>query len=89
MNTNEPSEPIYPCEFPLKVIGDSCADLQAIIVEIMASQGESIHPEQMSCRQSAKGTYLSISFQIVAKSREHIEGIFTALNAHESVRIVL
>lgn len=83
------AEPIYPCPFPIKVIGENRKALEEIIVQVMSSFGEVIHPDEMAFKQSQNGNYLSITFKIVAKSREHIEQIYAEFNVRKEVKMVL
>ena len=88
--TNEKlAEPIYPCQFPIKVIGESTEELQKTVIKVMASFGEAIHPDEISINHSKNEKYLSITFKIVAKSKEHIEQIYSELNAQKEVKMVL
>ena len=89
MTNKDSAEPIYPCQFPIKVIGENSADLGKIITQVMATFSEDIHPEDMSTKPSKNGNYLSITFKIVAKSREQIEQIYSELNAQKEVKMVL
>jgi putative lipoic acid-binding regulatory protein len=89
MTNKEVAEPVYPCQFPIKVIGENHKALEEIIVQVMSSFGEVIHPDEMAFKQSQKEKYLSITFKIVAKSREHIERIYAELNVQKEVKMVL
>jgi len=89
MTHKEVAEPIYPCPFPIKVIGENHKALEEIIVQVMSSFGEVIHPDEMAFKLSKGEKYLSITFKIVAKSREHTEQIYAELNARKEVKMVL
>jgi len=89
MTSKDVAEPIYPCQFPIKVIGENKKALEKIIVQVMSSFGEVIHPDEMAFKLSKDEKYLSITFKIVAKSREHIEQIYAELNARKEVKMVL
>jgi len=89
MTENNSAEPIYPCQFPIKVIGENSEKLAEIIIKVMSTFSEEIHPDEMSTKPSKNGKYLSITFKIVAKSREQIEQIYAALNAQKEVNMVL
>jgi len=89
MTNKESAEPIYPCQFPIKVIGENSEKLAEIIVKVMSSFGEVIHPEAMARKHSKNGKYLSITFTIVARSREYIEQIYSELNAQNEVKMVM
>lgn len=89
MKNKESVEPIYPCQFPIKVIGENTENLEKIIVKVMSSFGEVIHPDGIAIKHSKNGKYLSITFEIVAKSREYVERIYSELKAQKEVKMVL
>jgi uncharacterized protein len=89
MTNKDAAEPIYPCQFPIKVIGENTENLEKIIIEVMLSFGEMINPDEVSLKHSKDEKYLSITFKIVAKSKEHIEQIYSKLNAQKEVKMVL
>jgi uncharacterized protein len=90
MITNkDTAEPIYPCQFPIKVIGENTEQLKEIIIKVMSSFGEIIHPDEISVKPSKNEKYLSMTFKIVAKDREYIEKIYSELNAQKEVKMVL
>jgi len=89
MTNKESAEQIYPCQFPIKVIGENTEKLEEIIVKVMSSFGEVIHPDEMAMKHSKNEKYLSVTFTIVARSREYIERIYSELNAQKEVKMVM
>jgi uncharacterized protein len=89
MTNNVSVEPIYPCPFPVKVIGENSENLKAVIIKVMSSFNEVIDPAEMQSKLSKNGTYLSITFTIVAQSREYLEKIYSELNAQKEVKMVM
>ena len=89
MTNKEFTEPIYPCQFQIKVIGENTDKLEKVIVEVMSSFGEVIHPAEIAIKHSKNEKYLSITFEIVARSREYIEQIYSELSAQKEVKMVL
>jgi len=89
MTNKELAEPIYPCQFPIKVIGENTENLEKIIIKVMSSFGEVIHLDEIVKRLSKNDKYLSITFEIVARSREYIEQIYSELNAQKEVKMVM
>jgi putative lipoic acid-binding regulatory protein len=89
MTNKEFADPIYPCQFPIIVIGENTGKLGKIIIKVMASFGEVIHPDEIAIKHSTNEKYLSITFKIVARSREYIEQIYSELNAQKEVKMVL
>ena len=89
MISTECIEPVYPCSFPVKVIGENSEELEKIIIKVMASCGEVVLPDELRIRPSRNGKYVSMTFTIVAKSREQIEQIYSLLNAQIEVKMVM
>jgi uncharacterized protein len=89
MKNKESAEPIYPCQFPIKVIGENSENLEKIIVKVMSSFGEVIDPDGIAIRHSTNGKYLSVTFEIVATSREYLEQVYSELKAQKEVKMVL
>ena len=83
------AEPVYPCQFQIKVIGENSGNLEKIIDKVMSSFGEVIRPDEMAIKRSKNEKYLSMTFEIVAKSREYVEQIYSELNAQKEVKMVL
>ena len=73
MINKEFTEPIYPCQFPIKVIGENTEKLKEVIVKVMSSFGEVIDPDEIAIKHSKNEKYLSMTFKIVARSKEYVE----------------
>jgi putative lipoic acid-binding regulatory protein len=80
---------LYPCEFPVKIIGIPCAEFEADVLSILRMYAGDVEEKDFSRRSSAGGKYLSLTVRIVARSREHLEQLYAELNAREKVIMVL
>ena len=89
MTNTDSAEAIYPCQFPVKVIGEDVEKLKKVIIEVMSSFDEMINPDEIAIKPSKNEKYSSLTFKIVAKNREHIEQIYSALNAQKEIKMVL
>jgi putative lipoic acid-binding regulatory protein len=89
MTNREVAEQIYPCQFPIKVIGETGGRLEKVIIEVMSSLGEVIDPDDMSMAHSKNKKFLSITFGIVARSRAHVEQVYSGLSSRKEVKMVL
>ena len=89
MTNKEVAEPIYPCQFPMKVIGENNNNLEKVIIKVMSLLGEVINSYEMAITHSKNNKYISITFIIDATSREYIDQIYSALNAQKEVKMVL
>lgn len=80
----------FPCEFMIKVTGINDPSLTHDVNNIIRK----FYPEfdearDLSFKLSKNGNYLAISATINAKSRDQLDNIYRALNAHELVKITL
>ena len=77
----------FPCQFPFKILGvadDTLAD-QVIAVLQKHAPGDYLP----SIKPSSKGNYLSVTVTVTARSKEHLETMYSALGQIELVRVVL
>ncbi len=79
----------FPCRFPVKVMGHAHADLESEIVALVREHAPDLADSDVSTRQSGKGNYLAITLTVNATSREQLDAIYLALNAHERVVMTL
>ena len=87
--TEEPPQITYPCDYPIKVVGDVRENLHDEVYEVVMRHDPSMTTDKVSQRTSRKGNFVSISFMLVAQSQEQIEALFAELKEIESVRLVL
>lgn len=89
MSKKSPLPPIYPCEYPIKVIGEYSLEFETGVLSVMTGHVENLSAEKIGRHISAGGKYLSLTFHIVAKNREHLEKLYAELNAQEKVILVI
>jgi putative lipoic acid-binding regulatory protein len=90
-NTSPTSEEIFnfPCDYPVKVFGKKCQELEKEALQIISKHSGDIHPKSVIKKESSKGSYLSITVRIVATSREQLDKINSELQAHHLVAYIL
>jgi putative lipoic acid-binding regulatory protein len=79
----------FPCEYPIKVVGDVHPDFHEQVYEIVAKHDPTLTIDRVSQRTSRKGNFISISFMLQATSQQQLEDLFSDLKLVESVRLVL
>jgi uncharacterized protein len=87
--TAENAPSLYPCRFPIKVIGASNEAFVAEVLSVFRARGEDLLEEPVRRTASGGGKYLSLTVHILARSRAHIDALYAELNARESVIMVL
>lgn len=84
-----PSPLRFPTDYPIKVVGRSGRALRARVDAVVLLHAPDLAPERISERASGAGNFTSITYTIVAQSREQVTALVSALIATEDVLMVL
>lgn len=79
----------FPCLFPIKAMGLSADDFDALVVSIVSRHGATIAEGAVSSRPSSNGKYLSVTVTITAENQQQLDAIYRDLTAHERVLMAL
>lgn len=79
----------FPCDYPIKVIGDAHASFVQEVLTIMSRHDATLGPEDLSRKSSRKGNYDSVTVRFRATGEAQLKRVFEDLKACESVRMVL
>lgn len=79
----------FPCDFPVKAMGKSEADFDALVVEIVRKHCPDLLEGAVKSRLSREGNYVSVTVTIQAESRNQLDKIYMDLTAHEKVLVAL
>ena len=79
----------FPCEFPVKAMGETHPQLDNIVVEIVRKHAGDIAEGAVTSKQSSGGKYTSITVVIEANSKKQLDAIYQELSSHEAVKYVL
>lgn len=79
----------FPCDFPIKAMGETSDDLDQIVVEIVRRHVEDIAEGAVSSRQSSGGKFTSITVIIRATSKPQLDAIYQDLSSHDRIKYVL
>ena len=77
----------FPTVLNFKIMGLACIELPDLIIAELQKHTPGDYSPKI--KASSKGTYHSVSVKVTVTSKEHIETIYTTLNAIEQVRYVL
>ncbi len=85
------SEPLltFPTDYPIKVIGRPSDEFRARVHAIVLRHVPLLDAERVSERLSGNGNFLSISYTLLAESREQIEALTADLKACEGVMMLI
>lgn len=79
----------FPCQFPIKAMGKSCENFDAIVVEIVRRHVGDIREGAVSSRPSRAGNYTAVTVVIEATSREQLDAIYQGLTDSPDVLMAL
>ena len=84
-----PPKLTFPCDFPLKVIGEDSESFESFATEIVLRHVPNLLRENISSQTSRHGKYRSVSYQFVAQSREQVDALYRELSSDPRVKMVL
>jgi putative lipoic acid-binding regulatory protein len=79
----------YPCDFPIKVLGETRTGFAQAIIEVVLRHAPDFDASAVEMRPSRKGKYLSVTCVIRATSREQLDALYRELCDHPMVVMVL
>ena len=79
----------YPCDFPIKILGQTRAGFAQAVLEIVRRHAPDFDGGTMSMKTSKRGKYLSVTCVIRATSREQLDALYQELCDHPMVVMVL
>jgi len=79
----------YPCEFPIKILGQTRAGFAQAILEVVRRHAPEFDGATMAMKPSKRGKYLSVTCVIRATSREQLDDLYRELCDHPMVVMVL
>lgn len=79
----------FPCDYPIKVIGDAHPGFLDEVFEIMRRHDSSLAMDKIKTRSSREGNFDSITVLFWATGEKQLKRVFEDLKECESVRIVL
>ena len=80
----------FPCvNYPIKVVGKCIAGYDAIVVEVLRRYDSSLDVSKVKGKDSAKGTFRSITLYITATGPDQLEKLHVELMALDCVKMVM
>ena len=89
MNSRQESLIVYPCSFPIKIMGARVDGFAEAISALVREHAPDFDPASLEMRPSRNGNYLGLTVTITATSREQLDGLYLALTRHPMVKVVL
>ncbi len=79
----------FPCDFPLKVIGQDDNNFDSVVMTIVRKHCQDVTDNHVSARPSKQGKYLALTVNIVAQSQMQLDALYSELSGHKQVMMVL
>ena len=79
---------VFPCDFPLKVMGRHTDDFRSIVLGIVQKHAGPVLPANIEERPSRDGTYLSLTCTFNAQSKQQLDDLYRELTSCERVMVV-
>lgn len=79
----------YPCDFPVKVMGERVDGFVEAIAAVVLRFDPRFDVRGVERRPSRTGRYLGLTLTVRATSREQLDELYRALSSHPMVKVVL
>ena len=79
----------YPCDFPIKVLGQSQQGFAQAVMEVVLRHDPDFRVASMEMRSSKAARYLSLTCTVRATSREQLDALYQDLCDHPLVVMAL
>lgn len=79
----------FPCDFPIKVMGETRPEFAQTILEIIVRHAPDFDATRMEMKTSRHNKYLSLTCVIRATSRLQLDNLYRELSGHPMVKVVL
>jgi len=79
----------FPCDYPIKVIGDAADDFEHFVAAVIRRHDPSFQAEGINCQPSRNGRFTSVRLTLRATGQEQLQALFVELKASGRVHMVL
>ena len=79
----------FPCDFPIKVMGETHDDFAAEIIRTIQTQLPSFNATKIEMRGSSGGKYISLTCTVHVTTKAQLDDVYRALSAHPMVKFAL
>lgn len=79
----------FPCDYPIKVMGEAQVELHEHVLQVMDTHAPGFDRSKITIRDSSKGRWQSITLVITATGKPQLEAIFADLKTSRLVKMVL
>lgn len=80
---------VFPCDFPLKIIGINSPDFKTNIETIVRKHFDNTKDDDFSYKSSLKDNYLAITVTVHVQDKPSLDALYQELTQHPSIKMVL
>lgn len=85
----EPPKITFPCDYPLKVVGDAADDFPATVCQVIVRHAPDFDETTLEVVDSRNGRFQSVRVTIVATGEQQLSQLFNELKATGRVHMVV
>lgn len=89
MTHQQPPKIEFPCDYPIKVMGEASLDFRDFVTTIMQRHDPHFDKSKVQVRPSRNGRYESVNVIVTATGEAQLSAIFADLKTNPAVRMVL
>ena len=89
MSEEETPKIEFPCDYPIKILGEAHTELHEHILKVMDNHAPGFDRSKITVRDSSKGRWQSMTLVITATGKPQLEAIFADLKTSSRVKMVL
>lgn len=79
----------FPCDFPIKVMGETRDDFAETIIAVIREQLPDFATDAIEMRASSGGRFISLTCTVHVTSKPQLDDIYRTLTSHPLVKVVL
>jgi putative lipoic acid-binding regulatory protein len=79
----------FPCDFPIKVMGETQDGFAQTIVELIQALEPTFNASKIEMRASSGGKYISLTCTVHVSSQSQLDDIYRSISAHPLVKYSL
>lgn len=91
MSNKEQSPPLidFPCDFPIKVMGEAQASFAQTIIELIQTKQPAFNANNVEMRASSGGKYISLTCTVHVHSQHELDNLYRVISAHPLVKFAI
>lgn len=89
MSEQAPPKIEFPCDYPIKVVGDAAPDFKDFVIRTVEEHAPGLDTSKITLNSSKNGRFISVRMTIVATGEEQLKALFEDLKASGRVHMVL